>query len=64
MYQALLHYLFISIYCTYYIYFTSTRKRCNAGASFGGGASGTIFGPAGASNLSKMTAILAKRYFF
>lgn len=60
MYQALLIiYLLVSIALIIFI-LLQQGKGANAGASFGGGASGTIFGSAGASNfLSKMTAILA-----
>lgn len=47
-----------------YLFYFNKEKGANAGASFGGGASGTIFGSAGASNfLSKMTAILATIFF-
>ena len=39
-------------------------KGANAGASFGGGASGTMFGSAGAGNfLTRMSAILATIFF-
>ena len=39
-------------------------KGADAGASFGGGASGTVFGAAGAGNfLSRTTAILATAFF-
>ena len=39
-------------------------KGANAGASFGGGASGTMFGSAGAGNfLTRTSAILATGFF-
>ena len=64
MYQALLViYLLISIALIGFI-LIQQGKGADAGASFGGGASGTIFGSAGSANfLSRTTAILAIVFF-
>ncbi|WP_101774720.1 preprotein translocase subunit SecG [Pasteurella oralis] len=64
MYQALLiGYLLISL-AVIVLILLQQGKGADAGASFGGGASGTIFGSAGSGNfLSKMTAILATAFF-
>ena len=64
MYQALLViYLLISIALIGFI-LLQQGKGADAGASFGGGASGTIFGSAGSANfLSRTTAILAIAFF-
>lgn len=64
MYQALLIvYLVVSIALIGFI-LLQQGKGANAGASFGGGASGTVFGSAGAGNfLSRMTALLATVFF-
>lgn len=64
MYQALLIiYLLVSIALIGFI-LLQQGKGANAGASFGGGASGTVFGSAGAGNfLSRSTAFLATIFF-
>lgn len=64
MYQALLViYLLVSIALIGFI-LLQQGKGADAGASFGGGASGTIFGSAGSANfLSRTTAILAIAFF-
>ncbi len=64
MYQALLViYLLVSIALIGFI-LIQQGKGADAGASFGGGASGTIFGSAGSANfLSRTTAILAIIFF-
>ena len=64
MYQALLViYLLVAIALIGFI-LIQQGKGANAGASFGGGASGTVFGSAGAGNfLSRTTAILATIFF-
>lgn len=64
MYQALLIiYLLVSIALIGFI-LLQQGKGANAGASFGGGASGTVFGSAGAGNfLSRLTAFLATIFF-
>ncbi|MBN6710716.1 preprotein translocase subunit SecG [Haemophilus haemoglobinophilus] len=64
MYQILLvAYLIIAIALIGFI-LIQQGKGANAGASFGGGASGTIFGSAGAGNfLSRTTAVLATAFF-
>ncbi|UEA17090.1 preprotein translocase subunit SecG [Pasteurella canis] len=64
MYQALLiSYGLISL-AVIVLILLQQGKGADAGASFGGGASGTIFGSAGSGNfLSKMTAILATVFF-
>ncbi|AKD38492.1 preprotein translocase subunit SecG [Pasteurella sp. P03HT] len=64
MYQALLiSYLLISL-AVIVLILLQQGKGADAGASFGGGASGTIFGSAGSGNfLSKMTALLATAFF-
>ncbi|PJG82163.1 preprotein translocase subunit SecG [Caviibacterium pharyngocola] len=64
MYQALLIiYLLVSIALIGFI-LIQQGKGANAGASFGGGASGTVFGSAGAGNfLSRTTAVLATIFF-
>ncbi|MGC6405111.1 preprotein translocase subunit SecG [Bisgaard Taxon 45] len=64
MYQALLFgYLIISLAIIVLI-LLQQGKGADAGASFGGGASGTIFGSVGSGNfLSKMTALLATAFF-
>ncbi len=64
MYQALLIvYLLVSIALIGFI-LLQQGKGANAGASFGGGASGTVFGSAGAGNfLSRTTAVLATVFF-
>ncbi|MGC7560984.1 preprotein translocase subunit SecG [Pasteurella sp. PK-2025] len=64
MYHALLlGYGIISIVLIAFI-MLQQGKGADAGASFGAGASGTIFGSAGSGNfLSKMTAILATLFF-
>ncbi len=64
MYQVLLiAYLVIAIVLIGFI-LIQQGKGANAGASFGGGASGTVFGSAGAGNfLSRTTAILATAFF-
>lgn len=64
MYQALLIvYLLVSIALIGFI-LLQQGKGADAGASFGGGASGTIFGAAGAGNfLSRTTTVLAVAFF-
>lgn len=64
MYQTLLViYLLVSIALIGFI-LIQQGKGADAGASFGGGASGTIFGSAGSANfLSRTTAILAIIFF-
>lgn len=64
MYQTLLIiYLLISIVLIGFI-LIQQGKGADAGASFGGGASGTIFGSAGSANfLSRTTALLAIAFF-
>ena len=64
MYQTLLViYLLVSIALIGFI-LIQQGKGANAGASFGGGASGTVFGSAGSANfLSRTTAILAIAFF-
>lgn len=64
MYQALLIvYLLVSIALIGFI-LLQQGKGADAGASFGAGASGTIFGSAGAGNfLSRTTAVLAVGFF-
>ena len=60
MYQVLLFiYVVVAIALIGFI-LVQQGKGANAGASFGGGASGTVFGAAGAGNfLSRTTAVLA-----
>ncbi|EIJ69484.1 preprotein translocase subunit SecG [Pasteurella bettyae] len=64
MYQALLIiYLLVSIALIGFI-LVQQGKGADAGASFGGGASGTVFGSAGSANfLSRTTALLATIFF-
>ena len=64
MYSALLIlYLVVSIALIAFI-LLQQGKGADAGASFGGGASGTVFGAAGAGNfLSITTAVLATIFF-
>ncbi len=64
MHQALLIvYLIVSIVLIGFI-LIQQGKGADAGASFGGGASGTVFGSAGSANfLSRTTAILATVFF-
>ncbi len=64
MYQALLIiYLVVSVTLIGFI-LIQQGKGANAGASFGSGASGTVFGSSGAGNfLSRTTAILAIIFF-
>ncbi|URJ86916.1 preprotein translocase subunit SecG [Pasteurella multocida] len=64
MYNALLFgYSIISVAIIFLI-LIQQGKGADAGASFGGGASGTIFGSVGSGNfLSKMTALLATVFF-
>ncbi|AAU37336.1 MULTISPECIES: preprotein translocase subunit SecG [Basfia] len=64
MYQVLLIvYLLVSIALIGFI-LVQQGKGADAGASFGGGASGTVFGSAGSANfLSRTTAILATIFF-
>ncbi|MDG6894979.1 preprotein translocase subunit SecG [Volucribacter amazonae] len=64
MYQALLIvYLIVAIVLIAFI-LVQQGKGADAGASFGGGASGTVFGSAGSGNfLSRTTAILAVAFF-
>lgn len=64
MYQALLIvYLLVSIALVGFI-LLQQGKGADAGASFGAGASGTVFGAAGAGNfLSRTTAVLAFVFF-
>ena len=64
MYSALLIlYLVVSIALIAFI-LLQQGKGADAGASFGGGASGTVFGSAGAGNfLSRTTAVLATIFF-
>ncbi|MBF0752120.1 MULTISPECIES: preprotein translocase subunit SecG [Pasteurellaceae] len=64
MYQVLLFiYVVISIALIGFI-LVQQGKGANAGASFGGGASGTMFGSAGAGNfLTRTSAILATAFF-
>ncbi|WP_439257915.1 preprotein translocase subunit SecG [Lonepinella sp. BR2271] len=64
MYNALLFvYLIVSVVMIGFI-LIQQGKGADAGASFGGGASGTVFGSAGSSNfLSRTTAILAIIFF-
>ncbi|QLB12697.1 protein translocase subunit secG [Bisgaardia hudsonensis] len=64
MYQALLIiYLIVSIVLIGFI-LIQQGKGANAGASFGGGASGTVFGSVGAGNfLTRTTALLATTFF-
>ena len=64
MYSALLIiYLVVSIALIAFI-LLQQGKGADAGASFGGGASGTVFGSAGAGNfLSRTTAVLAIIFF-
>lgn len=63
MYQTLLlGYAIIAIVIVFLI-LIQQGKGADAGASFGGGASGTIFGSVGSGNfLSKMTALLATAF--
>lgn len=64
MYEALLiGYLIIAIALIGFI-LIQQGKGASAGASFGGGASGTVFGSRGAGNfLSHTTAVLATAFF-
>ncbi|TCJ98695.1 protein translocase subunit secG [Volucribacter psittacicida] len=64
MYHALLIvYLIVAIVLIAFI-LVQQGKGADAGASFGGGASGTVFGAAGSGNfLSRTTAILAIAFF-
>ena len=64
LYQILLIvYLVVSVVLIGFI-LLQQGKGADAGASFGGGASGTVFGAAGAGNfLSRTTAILATAFF-
>ena len=64
MYEALLViYLIIAVVLIGFI-LIQQGKGANVGASFGGGASGTIFGSRGAGNfLSHTTAVLATIFF-
>ncbi|HHT7893831.1 TPA: preprotein translocase subunit SecG [Pasteurella multocida] len=64
MYNVLLFgYSIISVAIIFLI-LIQQGKGADAGASFGGGASGTIFGSVGSGNfLSKMTALLATVFF-
>ncbi|MCK3658785.1 preprotein translocase subunit SecG [Pasteurellaceae bacterium Pebbles2] len=64
MYNALLFiYLIVSIIMIGLI-LIQQGKGADAGASFGGGASGTVFGSAGSGNfLSRLTGILAVAFF-
>ena len=65
MYSALLIlYLVVSIALIAFI-LLQQGKGADAGASFGGGASGTVFGAAGAGNfLSRTTAVLATIFLY
>lgn len=59
----LIVYLIVSVVLIGFI-LLQQGKGADAGASFGGGASGTVFGAAGAGNfLSRTTAILATVFF-
>ena len=64
MYQVLLFiYVVVAIALIGFI-LVQQGKGANAGASFGGGASGTMFGSAGAGNfLTRTSAILATVFF-
>lgn len=64
MYQVLLFiYVVVAIALIGFI-LVQQGKGANAGASFGGGASGTMFGSAGAGNfLTRASAILATIFF-
>ncbi|PJG85647.1 preprotein translocase subunit SecG [Conservatibacter flavescens] len=64
MYQALLIiYLIVSVVLIAFI-LIQQGKGADTGASFGAGASGTVFGSAGSGNfLSRTTAILAIAFF-
>lgn len=64
MYQVLLFiYVVVAIALIGFI-LVQQGKGANAGASFGGGASGTMFGSAGAGNfLTRTSAILATAFF-
>lgn len=64
MYQALLAvYLLLAVVLIGFI-LMQQGKGADAGASFGGGASGTVFGSAGSGNfLSRSTAVLATVFF-
>lgn len=64
MYSALLFvYLIVSIAMIGLI-LIQHGKGADAGASFGGGASGTVFGSAGSANfLSRLTGVLAVIFF-
>ena len=64
LYQILLIvYLLVSVALIGFI-LLQQGKGADAGASFGGGASGTVFGAAGAGNfLSRTTAVLATAFF-
>ena len=64
MYQVLLFiYVVVAIALIGFI-LVQQGKGANAGASFGGGASGTMFGSAGAGNfLTRASAILATEFF-
>ncbi|PVX32652.1 protein translocase subunit secG [Pasteurella langaaensis DSM 22999] len=64
MYNVLIFvYLLVAIVMVGFI-LIQQGKGADAGASFGGGASGTVFGSAGSANfLSRTTAILATIFF-
>ena len=64
MYQVLLFiYVVVAIALIGFI-LVQQGKGANAGASFGGGASGTMFGSAGSGNfLTRTSAILATAFF-
>ena len=64
MYQFLLISLVIISCLLIFLVLMQQGKGADAGAAFGGGASGTVFGARGAGNfLTRMTAILATLFF-
>ena len=64
MYQALLFIYVIACVALVGVILLQQGKGANAGASFGGGASGTMFGSAGAGNfLTKSTAVFGTIFF-
>lgn len=64
MYQILLITIVILAYLLVFLILMQQGKGADAGAAFGSGASGTVFGARGAGTfLSRMTAILATLFF-
>lgn len=64
MYNVLLFIYTLACIALVVVILLQQGKGANAGASFGGGASGTMFGSAGAGNfLTRMTAVLATVFF-